>query len=398
MKLKTALVALSCLTCVTSFAKDDSSINVNSLQFKKVIDIDQYKGMTYLNFMHTQVYPALEGIDPSSLPKDPKTHFVDFQAALQASDGVQVKIDSENTTFHVAYNSKSGETSGRSFGHSEAVKLSDPSDKVYLVGDHKNKPETPGLGDIVTKDSDSQLHLFYSNLVKIIANCDTSTFSSSPASEEDQAVGTNFVAIYTAEQDRHLMAPLSEAGWMQHQPWDDALFQVTMLGAFHGGQETMTLMYDGKFTSQVQDQESHETRQANMSDYWQKSKSGSNRSGINETRSQFLAMGAAITAYEAAKNVAEYKTVKDDLGSEGKNIIAEIAEYFVNNKASTNMSAKADRLATDIAALMVQIHNDAKDITEYIASKKAASDTGSDDDSGNKKGKGGTHKRKPESN
>ena len=101
------------------------------------------------------------------------------------------------------------------------------------------------LAEVEAENNSQDLDAFYETIVRLLG-------SSNPDGIENlvaptQRVATNFLAIYTAEEYR-AMVPKGIKNW------DDALFQVTMLAAFHGGQSKFTLFYEGKFTNQTKKQ------------------------------------------------------------------------------------------------------------------------------------------------
>jgi hypothetical protein len=188
-------------------------------------------------------------------------------------------------------------------------------------------------------------------------------------------VATNFLAIYTAEQYRAIMGTKN---------WDDALLQVTLLGAFHGGQTTLTKFYHNQFTEKAPDQDDcvyfsgakAPLRLARMNDYWQLGKTATlvvepktgkkrckGRSGINITRNDFLALGRAITA--AKVNSRSLAAVQAIVGK-SPNVFATISQYFVTGKAD---AAKTEQLAKAVSKFLLEVRNDADKITDSLKTK-----------------------------
>jgi hypothetical protein len=305
--------------------------------------------MTFLELMQKEIQPAMDKIADGKKMAN--------QAALDAHQCVTLKIDNKNYTWHVNFPTDS-EQGGRSYGEGPGGKVSDPSDAYYL-----------GELDKFSHSGPEELGKFYKALIEVIANCDSSEFAA--LSDAAQVVATDFVAIYTAEEKRHLIGHLGSF------KWDDAIFQVTMLAAFHGGQKSYAQFYQGKFTDQVYDQklkvykqpdaqEGKDTRKANLVDYWQWSPNQPTRSGINLTRGEFEKMGKTITSHEQGEKDSKEKleAVEKLIGVENsENIYSDIATFFINKDAPEEMSAQSKDLADAISAFLVQVNGDAATIT-----------------------------------
>src|SRR5262249_48422570 len=184
-----------------------------------------------------------------------------------------------------------------------------------------------------------------------------------------QRVATNFLAIYTAEEYRAIQGTKN---------WDDAILEVTLLGAFHGGQTTFTKFYRGKFTTRSAVQETGNyyglpskdkngkviptvAKDASMDDYWQISKT-STRSGIHLTAGDYGKMGTAITSYESTKAHNKTLSLIQSIVGSGPNVIHSIATYFTEGKADPS---KTNTLAVAVAQLLDQVNTDADVITGW---------------------------------
>jgi hypothetical protein len=211
---------------------------------------------------------------------------------------------------------------------------------------------------------------FYKLLVRILGACNADDEESSveTLSNPTQRVATNFLAIYTAEEYRAMVPEQPRHGW------DDALFQVTMLGAFHSGQATLTKYYLGNFSNKSKKQgpgvyrgpnaDSAATKGAELNDYWQYSADPtSRRSGINETRGDFVEMGQKITKYAKSTGNKAVANIEAVVG-ESDNVIQAISQHFTDGR-STDIS-KIDSLANDVADFMTNIREDADKITAWI--------------------------------
>jgi hypothetical protein len=313
------------------------------------------KTTSFYDFMRSRLGTKIQELAPSAKPS--RTN----QAELEAGHGVSVKLSERNYNVHI--NFPNAATGGRSYGWTSG-KVGDWSDAMYL--DH--------LAGIVGSD-DANLAKFYQWLVEVLGACnaDDSSLSVESLNAASQRVATNFLAIYTAEAYR-AMVP------QPHLNWDDALFEVTMLGAFHGGQSTFTKFYLGKFSTESKKQGAGvyaKTRpgpsagkaadkHAEMNDYWQFSANPTSRqSGINETRVDFEKLGTAITKYES--RVAHNPTlgrIQAVVGGESRtNVIKGVARFFTNGR-SKDLS-KIDSLAQDVSDFLMDVRSDADKITAW---------------------------------
>jgi hypothetical protein len=306
---------------------------------------------SYYDFMHSQLGPSIEKFAPQA--KGPETN----QSELKAGHGVTVKLSQFNFNIHVNYpNSSEG---GRSYGWTRG-EVGDWSDETYL--EH--------LAAALKVDDADEIAKFYKLLIQILGACnaDHGELSIETLSNPTQRVATNFLAIYTAEEYR-AMVPVQP-----HQGWDDALLQVTMLGAFHSGQPTLTKYYLGKFSNKSKKQgpgvyrgpnaDSAAAKDAELIDYWQYSADpNSKRSGLNETRGDFVEMGLKITKYAKSTGSKVVAKIEAVVG-ESDNVIQAISQYFTSGRSKD--ISKIDQLADDVADLMTSIRQDAGKITAWI--------------------------------
>jgi hypothetical protein len=229
---------------------------------------------------------------------------------------------------------------------------------------------------IVEKDKDD-LKNFNQTIIQLLGACDAHGLaalkndydSKTKTGVPTQRVATNFLAIYTAEEYRAIQGTKN---------WDDAILEVTLLGAFHGGQTTFTKFYRGKFTTRSNVQETGNyyglpskdrngkviptvAKDATMDDYWQISKT-STRSGIHLTAGDYGKMGAAITKYESTKaNNKTLSLIQSIVGS-GPNVIHSVATYFTEGKADPS---KTNTLAVAVAQFLDEVNTDANEITAW---------------------------------
>ena len=272
--------------------------NIKVGEYKSVINLADYKGQPFFNVMKDVIYPEI------NTQASNRTASWNHLNGIKRGEGVEVILVADVTTYHVKYYADTEdkvERSGRSFGAvgSGQVKkyIADASYKHYLRS-----------LEYVLRGSDKEVEAFYSAILKVITDSDPSDFSR--LKTKSKQVAADFVAIYIAEQYRRLTATKGAYLGRSHR-WDDALMQVTLVSAFHSGQDQMAMFYEGEFSSQVYDQDAclyrasaddskrelEEKRNARLYDYWQFTVRSEcpGRSGVNLTRRDFEKLGRALT-------------------------------------------------------------------------------------------------------
>jgi hypothetical protein len=402
---------------------------LGQLNYKKTIKLSDYKGQTYFSLMEETIKPQLDqmatnGFDiatgatlvnalkkvdskvasnairsaggmaqlkqignelsassrnltfkqlPSALAKEgvgQGRYDLATYVSLASGGGVAVLIDANNITYNVNYGTgkeEDDERTGRSFGESNARLALDASDKQYLSS----------LEDYIRKDN-SNTRFFYQSLLEVLLNNDATHYKQ--ITNQGQAVATDFLAVYTAEQDRHLMSNLSS------HPWDESLLEVTLLSAFHAGQKKIKLIFNGEFTDTTVKQapgcstEKRMTQKASLTDYWQFSSStdpeNCSRSGLNISRKDFRKLGSMITAYEkqvhpdlVAKVQRHFKTQK------GKNnVFAQLSDFLISFETPKRLDSQTLQLAQDFSAFLVQVKTDADSADRFIVTHLHADD------------------------
>lgn len=306
---------------------------------------------TYYDLVVDKIAPAMEaaplGASRTNVPK------------LKRGEGVSVKLGEGNYNVHINF-PKSAQ-GGRSFGWTTG-KVGDWSDSMYLRE----------LAKLMDSRDEAEIKKFFKVVISMLG-CSKPTGLES-LKVATQRVATNFLAIYTAEGYRRIQSPRTE--------WDDALLQVTLLGAFHGGQDEFEMYYAGDFTDSTLEKDSGvysrggpgpladeaEGKHADMEDYHQFSaklpeEQGSKRSGINLTRKDFEKMGAAITRSEA--NNPNLKKIERIIG-ESRNVYAQLADYYATGKAKAE---DTDVLDDAVAAFMIDTMDHANDISDKLAGR-----------------------------
>lgn len=292
--------------------------------------------------------------------------------ALVSKGGVAVKMDEETYAYNVNYGTGKNtgdEMSGRSFGAAGAShKADDASDAAYLTA--LEKIARPAADDNGKTVSD-----FTKAILGVVIRSDATDLSK--LNKEAKAVASDFVAVYTAEQDRRLMT-----GDLKSHKWDSALLEVTLLANFHAGQKKIMLYYqkgiaDMSFTDIVDDQHRIDqapkediSRQAGLVDYWQFSRNPANpgRSGINITRKAFSKLEKDICAYERKKH-PELVTAVEKLLKGVKptgNLFDDVSNFLINFKTQNDVERNGEALIEAYTAFLDQTRIDAQAITAGI--------------------------------
>src|SRR6266480_5779944 len=312
---------------------------------------------TFYKFIHETLAPEMESLAPSAGE-------VPNRKALEQGLGVAVKLNDNN--YNVHENFPKSAQGGRSYGWTSG-QVGDWSDKMYL----------DNLALVVVEKDKDDLKNFYQTIIQLLGACDahelaalTNNYDSKTnTGVPTQRVATNFLAIYTAEEYRAVQGTKN---------WDDAILEVTLLGAFHGGQTTFTKFYRGKFTTRSNVQETGNyyglpskdkngkviptvAKTATMNDYWQISKT-STRSGIHLTAKDYGKMGTTITKYESTKAHNQTLSLIQSIVGSGPNVIQSISRYFTDGRADPS---KTNTLAVAVAQFLDQVNTDANVITAW---------------------------------
>lgn len=313
-----------------SFAASQPIVTAyGELQKKLVLQ----SGQTYLAFMQKQVKPALDSFEEVILndPAMQAKNYRQLQKNLIAQGaGVAIRIDSQNYIFNIGYldgsDPENDVKSGRSYSVGPKGTESDPSDLAYLKGLEAYLTSEPqSAGD------------FIEALMRVITNCDSSVWSH--LSIAGQSVATDFLAIYTAELDRHLMVKLNP----RKHPWEVDLAAATFISLFNTASGLM--MQDGALVP------------GSIQSWWAQGRVGS---GIGETRRDRIRLQKLIAraehdsreADEISKLVGEH--TRDD-------VIQGVLEYLNSSDAPQDMTGGEGELLTYMIRnylVHVQAHSD----------------------------------------
>jgi len=290
--------------------------------------------------------------------------------SLVSGGGVAVKIAEDVYAYNVNYGTgqrDKDEMTGRSFGAAgQYHKAFDASDAAYLRALEKiARPRVP--------DNGREIMAFMRTILEVITKSDATGFNY--LSPESKAVASDFLAVYMAEQDRHLMVNL------RTHHWDSALLEVTLLAAFHAGQERLAMVFEHEqdryiFTDRVVDQIGRRRtpadltlRPAGMVDYWQFSTNpeNPNRSGINITRGAFSRLERKITEYVRRTRPGLVENIERIVQRRGNpNVFDAVSDYLINFNTQASVARNADALVAAYMEFLNQIRVDAPAITREL--------------------------------
>jgi hypothetical protein len=299
---------------------------------------------------------------------------------LASCGGAVIKYADRNFAYNIHYGTgeqPKDERTGRSFGAGPSRAADDASDRAYLTD----------LEEFVRKTAD--LSPFYHTLLLALTNSDTAQYNT--ISDFGQTLLTDFLAVYTAEQDRNLMklvAPKRQQSSLRPY-WDAALLEVTFLATFHAGQEQIELFFEDpnddikeyKFTDTVVEQgpggsRRTKTRKALLMDYWQYSSNpdpeNRNRSGINITKKGFRKLGKLISDYERKNNnqlIANIERHFPTTVQKNGNVFEELSLFLINSETKKNLGQTANALADDFTTFLAQVRKDAHQISTKLRAK-----------------------------
>jgi hypothetical protein len=263
-------------------------------------------------------------------------------ALLASGSGTLVKINSTNYFYNLGYQ-KPVVQSGRSFGVAPGRSLLDSSDKDYLteLAEYSKPGTTPDASP------------FYTAILKVLTNCNTSDFANLPMI--GQVVATDFVTIYTAELERHVMVNLVPN---QH-PWEIDLAEVTFLNSY--GAASGMVMQKGALGP------------GTAVAYYAV---GTKGSGIGETRADFVKLATLITRFEndplhhpeLVSTIVKITPIQDKkiLAAVGGDVIRRLLVYLNRPEFQSDIRNHPSDFTNAMVAFLKQINADSAPITQYI--------------------------------
>lgn len=253
--------------------------------------------------------------------------------AMASGAGTLVTIDDANYFYNYGYRSGAEADdvkSGRSFGASPGHRANDASDTFYL-GE---------LDRYLTSDTNATS--LFTTLLDILTRIRLDGYAE--LSTLGQAVATDFLAIYTAESDRHIMAEL------QAHPWENDLAEATFVSTWVTA--TDMIMKDRRIVA------------GSPKDWWALS-AFSNRSGIGITRWDRRLLQRLITSYERTHHPELVAAIESITGPR-TDMFRAVMEYLNNPRFFTDHDAlrtiPGEELTRAFVAFLVQVRRDAPDM------------------------------------
>jgi len=265
-------------------------------------------------------------------------------ALLASGSGTLVIIDPVNYFYNLGYQ-KPIVKSGRSYGAAPGRSLLDPSDKNYLseLTDYLKPATTPDASP------------FYTAILKVLTDCNSSDFATLPPIA--QVTATDFVTIYTAELERHVMVNLVP----NLHPWEIDLAEVTFLASY--GSASGMVMKNGALVPG--------TAVAYFG-------VGATGSGIGETRKDFVKLARQITTFESnphhhpelIKAIVNLTPIQDQkiLSQVKGDIFRRFLVYLNRPELQSSIQGHSGDFVNAMVAFLKQINADNGQITQYIHS------------------------------
>jgi hypothetical protein len=290
-----------------------------------------------------QPFISSSNLKPSASPNIAVDASADM-ALLASGSGTLITIDQANYFYNVGYQ-KPNVKSGRSYAVASGRSLLDPSDKDYLteMAAYLKPATTPDAGP------------FYAAILKVLTNCNSSDYATLPAPA--QVTATDFLAIYTAELDRHVMVNLVPST----HPWEIDLAEVTFLTSY--GAASGMVMKNGALVP------------GTAVAYYAVGTSGS---GIGETRKDFVKLATQITTFESdaqhhpelVNAIVNLTPISDQkiLSQVKGDVIRRYLVYLNRPEFQSSIQSHASDFVNAMVAFLKQINADNSQITQYIYS------------------------------
>ncbi len=290
-----------------------------------------------------QPFISHTNLKPGASPKIAVDASADM-ALLASGSGTLVIIDPANYFYNLGYQ-KPIVKSGRSYGAAPGRSLLDPSDKNYLTE----------LTDYMKPATTSDASPFYTAILKVLTDCNSSDLAALPSNA--QVTATDFVTIYTAELERHVMVNLVPN---QH-PWEIDLAEVTFLASY--GSPSGMVMKNGALVPG--------TAVAYFA-------VGATGSGIGETRKDFVKLARQITTFEnnphhhpeLLKAIVNLTPITDKklLSQVKGDIFRRFLVYLNRPEFQNSIQGHSGDFVNAMVALLKQINADNSQITQFIHS------------------------------
>jgi len=259
-------------------------------------------------------------------------------ALLASGSGTLVQIDPGNCFYNVGYQSPIVE-SGRSFGATRSRAVLDASDYYYL-----NE-----VGSYLKPNAAMDTSAFYHAILRLLTNSDASGFAGLDPS--GQTAATDFMTVYTAELDRHIMAGLNP----QSDPWEIDIAEVTLLANYCA--ESGMVIRNGVLA------------QAPITAF-------ASRGSIGESRDDFVSLATQITSFESlsanhpnlVQAIIDITPIQDPaiLSQVKGDILRRFLVYMNRPEFQGDVQRHPSDLENAMASFLAQVRVDAGPITQYL--------------------------------
>lgn len=276
--------------------------------------------------------------------------------AIISGKGVLVQLDKETYCYNYGYAVGSGGSdlesdkmdrrTGRSYGASVERNAYDPTDNDYLRM----------LAEYTAHASYSELKKFYTTVFEILLKSDTSGIKS--LNKAGQTVIADFMAIYMAELDRHLMTGL------KMYEWENALTEITMLAAFSASDNGVTL--DSRVGASNENErglvESKELKiRERLTGFFGVGTDGSGLDGRNKQRRH--ALTRKIVAQQRKLNPSMVSAIEELIDAKaGADIYDELMEHINNFKTQAEVKKNADKLIDAVVEFVLKTRSSASEM------------------------------------
>lgn len=259
---------------------------------------------------------------------------------MASGAGTMIDIDGENYYYNFGYRDGSEADdvkSGRSYGASFLHNANDASDVLYLTE----------LEDFLTNAKSSKI--FYQTLLEFMTKTDTSGFSKKSLTKEAKRAATDFIAIYTAELDRHIMVNLAPA----KHPWENDLAEATFVSIFSAATGKML--------------KNNKLEEAPLRDFWAMSSSGSGRSGIGIGRADRRKLQRFVSSFERENNPEVVSAVEELIGKrKDGDLFRGLMEYLNNKSTQNEVNENANKITKTFVNFLMQVEQDSEMIADSI--------------------------------
>ncbi|MEK6706679.1 MAG: hypothetical protein AABZ06_12915 [Bdellovibrionota bacterium] len=276
--------------------------------------------------------------------------------AIASGKGVLVRLDQDTYCYNYGYAVGSGGSNlvadelnrktGRSYGASASRGAYDPSDNDYLRE----------LAKYAAHADERELERFYKTVFEILLKSDSSRIRD--LSDAGQTVIADFMAIYMAELDRHLMTGLKK------YEWENALTEITMLASFSASEHGVTLDPRGGPSN---DSERGLVNSCKLADkdrlvgFFGVGTDGSGLDGRNKQRRH--ALTRKLVAEQRKLNPALVAKVEKLIGSRsGVDIYDAVMNTINDFRTQSTMNKNADQLIDALVEFMLSTRATASDM------------------------------------